>query len=173
MLCAGDERGKTQLGNNNAYCQDTNLSWLNWDLFPFQQDLEETTAFLIKLRQENPVLRPKHFANYESANEVSDRMRWFNKSGELMSEQDWANSQCRTLMRLTDHQSEPGKIESMLLVVHGSEADDELVLPKLEGQVGYELLWDSNWERPEPSQKLAPGAKLGLGGLSMMLLRVL
>jgi pullulanase/glycogen debranching enzyme len=61
MLLAGDELGHTQLGNNNAYCQDSPLTWLNWDLGPDQQQLLEFVRELIGLRTENPVFRRSHF----------------------------------------------------------------------------------------------------------------
>lgn len=173
MICAGDERAKTQLGNNNAYCQDTNLSWVNWELHPFQRDLEETTAFLIKLRKLHPVLRPKHFANYEAATIYSDRMRWFNSRGELMSEQDWEDSQCRTLIRLTDHLRDDGTLDSMVLVIHGAEDQAEITLPVLEEISGYQLLWDSNWEVPQPPSPIGLGVPIGLAPLSVLLAKVL
>ncbi|MGL5830396.1 MAG: glycogen debranching protein GlgX, partial [Angustibacter sp.] len=56
MLAAGDECGRTQRGNNNAYCQDNDISWFNWDFDPWQVDLRETARFLIRLRRDFPVL---------------------------------------------------------------------------------------------------------------------
>lgn len=173
MLTAGDERGKTQLGNNNAYCQDSNLSWLNWDLAPFQKDLESTTAFLIKMRLEHPTLRPKHFANYIEASESSDRMRWFNAAGELMTEENWADAQCRTMMRLTDHLNSDGSTDSMLIVVHGAEYDIQVTLPTLEGALSYHLLWESSLEIPGANRPMQPGEKLTCLPLSMALLKIL
>ena len=61
MLLAGDESCHTQLGNNNAYCQDSALTWLNWDLAPEQRDLLESVRALTKLRTRNPVFRRRHF----------------------------------------------------------------------------------------------------------------
>ena len=61
MVLAGDELGHTQLGNNNAYCQDSMLTWLNWDLAPDQRELLEFVRGLIKLRKQNPVFRRRHF----------------------------------------------------------------------------------------------------------------
>ncbi|MFM7013657.1 MAG: glycogen debranching protein GlgX [Actinomycetota bacterium] len=171
MLTAGDERGKTQQGNNNAYCQDTQLSWLNWDLEPFQNDLEATSAFLIELRKTHPVLRPKQFANYESATEHSDRMRWFNPSGELMTEENWNDAQLRSFTRLTDHLNDNGTLDSMLLIVHGSEEELEISLPNLEDFKQYEILWDSTSERPEPSRMVAVGSKIQLTPLSIVLIK--
>lgn len=171
MLTAGDESGKTQLGNNNAYCQDSSLSWLNWNLADFQKNLQATTSFLTSTRAKHPSLRPKYFSNFESATAESDRMRWFNRSGDLMTENDWNDSQCRTLMRLTDHLTPDGSIDSMLLIVHGSENPIEVQLPVAEGINKFELLWDSSQEVPQAPIQLTPGAKLAMVGLSMALIR--
>ena len=171
MLTAGDERGKTQLGNNNAYCQDTNLSWVNWDLAPYQNELEETTSFLIQTRLLHPTLRPKHFANYEQASKDSDRMRWFNAAGELMTDENWADTQCRTMMRLTDHLNDDGSLDSMLVVIHGAEYEITTRLPTVAGVSGYQLLWDSTDETPKAPIDLSPGAELKLSPLSMALIK--
>ena len=171
MLTSGDESGKTQLGNNNAYCQDSSLSWLNWDLAEFQKDLQSTTSFLIGARAKHPSLRPKHFSNFEIATFESDRMRWFNATGELMTEQDWNDAQCRTLMRLTDHLRPDGSLDSMLLVIHGAEHPMEINLPVVEGIKKFELLWDSSKEVPQAPLQLTPGAKLPMVGLSIALIK--
>ena len=173
MLTAGDERGKTQLGNNNAYCQDSNLSWLNWDLTKNQKDLEQTTAFLIQTRLSHPSLSPKHFANYEQATIDSDRMRWFNAAGDLMTDENWADSQCRTMMRLTDHLTADGSLDSMLVVLHGAEYEINVRLPEVSGVGSYQLLWDSSQESPGEARDLLPGASLEIPGLSIALIRAL
>ena len=171
MLTSGDERGKSQQGNNNAYCQDNKLSWLNWDLSSFQTDLQKTTSFLVKTRLEHPTLRPKHFANYEEASDTSDRMRWFNAAGELMTDQNWSDAQCRTMMRLTDHRNSDGSLDSMLVVVHGAEYEIAIALPKLEGISGYQLLWESVSEVPAEPRNLTPGTELMMCSLSMALIK--
>ena len=171
MLTAGDERGKTQLGNNNAYCQDTNLSWVNWDLAAYQNDLEETTSFLVRTRLSHPTLRPRYFANYEQATKDSDRMRWFNASGELMTDENWADAQCRTIMRLTDHLNDDGSLDSMLLIIHGAEYEITTRLPDVVGVSSYQLLWDSSDETPKAPIELSPGAELKMTPLSMVLIK--
>jgi glycogen operon protein len=173
MLTAGDERGKSQQGNNNAYCQDNMISWLNWELDGHQQQLEKTTAFLIKLRAQHPSLRPQSFANYEQATEESDRMRWFTSSGELMSDENWADTQCRTMMRLTDHLRPDGSLDSMLVIIHGAEYEITITLPKLEGITEFQLLWDSATDEPTEPRKLDPGSSLTMTSLSMALIKAI
>jgi len=171
MITAGDERGKSQLGNNNAYCQDNALSWINWELRQPQLDLQNTTSHLISLRRKYPGLRPTQFANYESATEQSDRMRWFNSFGELMTDQNWADNQCRTFMRLTDHAGPKG-LQSLLLVIHGAEGELTVTLPKIDGIKDYRVLWDSADETPKPAEFIAAGSQVLLKPLSMLLAEV-
>ena len=61
MLNAGDEIGRSQRGNNNPYSQDNEISWMSWDLEPWQEDLLETTRHLVRLRRDHPVLRQRAF----------------------------------------------------------------------------------------------------------------
>lgn len=174
MVTSGDERGKTQNGNNNAYCQDSVMTWLNWDLSRQQQDLEETFAYLTKLRRENPVLRPKTFGDFNEANDEHDLLKWYNTAGEIMTEDDWHNPECRTISRFSQRVFEDGSNNSLLLVVHGSETSTELTLPNIEGITQYELLWNSAHEVPRSSEaRQSTGAVVELSGTSMLLFRAI
>src|SRR5215469_2096592 len=90
MLLAGDESGHTQLGNNNAYCQDSPLTWLNWDLTPEQRELLEFVRGLIELRSQNPVFRRRHFFQGRPIHgpDIKD-LYWLTPAGTEMSDQDW------------------------------------------------------------------------------------
>jgi glycogen operon protein len=90
MLLAGDELSHTQLGNNNAYCQDSPLTWLNWDLEPDQRDLLEFVRGLIRLRSQNPVFRRRHFFQGRPIHgpDIKD-LYWLTPAGTEMSDQDW------------------------------------------------------------------------------------
>src|SRR4029077_15565130 len=81
MLLAGDEVGHTQQGNNNAYCQDSEISWINWDLTPEQQQLRDMVRLLTRLRREHPVLRRRKFFQGRKIRgaEVKD-VTWFDPS---------------------------------------------------------------------------------------------
>ncbi|MBV8485179.1 MAG: glycogen debranching enzyme GlgX, partial [Verrucomicrobia bacterium] len=98
MLLAGDELGHTQLGNNNAYCQDSPLTWLNWDLTPEQRDLLEFVRGLIRLRMQNLVFRRRHFFQGRPIHgvEVKD-LYWLTPAGTEMSDQDWNIGYARCL----------------------------------------------------------------------------
>jgi glycogen operon protein len=171
MITSGDERGKSQNGNNNAYCQDNVMTWLNWDLTRQQQDLEDTVAYLAQLRRENPVLRPKTFGDFNEANIEHDLVRWYNSAGEIMSEEDWHNQECRTIARYSQRNNGQDS-NSVLLIIHGSEASIEATLPSPDGVIKYELLWNSAFESPEQeSVSLPAGSTIVLSGTSMQLFR--
>jgi glycogen operon protein len=89
MLQHGDELGRTQQGNNNVYCQDNELSWVDWD--SVDQELRTFTAALIAMRCEHPVFRRRRFfagRPIRGGDELRD-IAWFTESGEEMTEQDW------------------------------------------------------------------------------------
>ena len=175
MITAGDERAKTQLGNNNAYCQDTVLSWVNWQLGQHERDFEDTVAHLLQLRRENPVLRPKHFNNFEEATPDSDLARWYNLFGEILSESDWDSPENRSFAKLGKSVAEPGNPNQLLLVMHGTEDEIEFTLSSEISADRFELLWDSAVENPSQLEKTTakPGDVLTLPPMSIRLYRVL
>jgi glycogen operon protein len=174
MVTAGDERGKTQRGNNNAYCQDSNLSWVNWDLSRTQQGVEATFSYLTKLRRENPALRPNNFGSYEQMDVNLDRIRWFNKSGGVMTEEDWNHSETRQLLRFTQHLAADGTTNQLLLIINGEEKEMPIQLPQETEVAEYEMLWNSAHELPPTELNKVPGNKaLIVSGASMVLLRAI
>src|SRR3712207_6283901 len=98
MITAGDEWARTQNGNNNAYCQDNEISWLEWEHTEEQNQLFEFTRRLIQLRREHPVFRrPKFFQGRRiRGSEIKDVM-WFNPGGNEMSDEEWASPFVRCL----------------------------------------------------------------------------
>jgi glycogen operon protein len=90
MICGGDEIARTQLGNNNAYCQDNELSWYNWERAAEQNDLLEFVANLIDLRKQHPNLRRRNFYQDRSIrNSTVKDIAWFGSDGHEMSEEEW------------------------------------------------------------------------------------
>jgi glycogen operon protein len=171
MITAGDERLKTQNGNNNAYCQDTVMSWVNWDLSRHQRDFEETFSYLTKLRRDNPVLRPKSFGDFNEANQDHDMIRWFNASGEIMSEGNWHDSECRTIQRYSEQIAPDGSRHAILLIIHGAEKVQEVTMPSQDGVTAYELLWNSAFDLPlEEFETIVPGATTLISGTSIQVL---
>ena len=96
MILGGDEIGRTQCGNNNAYCQDGPISWFNWELR--DPDLEAFVARLIQLRRDHPVFRRRRwFLGREIHGEELTDVAWFKPDGGQMTLQDWQNGFARSL----------------------------------------------------------------------------
>ncbi|PID96948.1 MAG: glycogen debranching enzyme GlgX [Actinomycetales bacterium] len=147
MINGGDEFGRTQQGNNNAYCQDNELSWYDWELEPWQQDLLETTRFLTRLRHDLPVLRQRlHFSGQPVLPDGSADVGWFDHKGKPMTDERWSDPGQRTLQMLLSGARHDGR--SALLVLHGGTRQAKVTLPRTRPRLRYELLWDSEWERP-------------------------
>jgi len=156
MLNAGDELGRSQRGNNNAYCQDNEVSWFDWDLEPWQRDLLETTRFLVRLRATNPVLRQRTFFTGRPvhADGTAD-LQWYAADGEQMHPGLWDDARTRTLTMFLD--GSHLEADSLLLVFHGGAHGAEVTLPDHAGVRAYELLWDSSWATPRVGSKVEPG----------------
>ena len=173
MVTAGDERGKSQNGNNNAYCQDNVMSWVNWDLSRQQEDFETTFSYLTNLRHTYPSLRPKAFGDFNHATDDHDMVKWYNADGEIMSEENWHDQECRTIQRLTKHTTDK-VTEALVLVIHGSETAKSVTLPEHDDVVGYELIWNSAHELPPNEfEKFAPLDAVTLSGTSIQLFRAI
>jgi isoamylase len=150
MINAGDELGRSQRGNNNAYCQDNDLSWLDWDLEPWQSHLIGTTRFLTRLRLTHPVLGQQSFLTGRPANHDSEAdLQWFGADGQTMSNSAWDDPYTRTLTMFLDGSHAGG--ESLLVVFHGGAQSAEVTLPPRNPDETYQLVWDSAWELPHRS----------------------
>ena len=100
MICHGDEMGRTQNGNNNVYCQDSELSWVDWSQATDNKDLIDFTRRLIELRNDHPVFRRRRFlAGGPLGYDVQDRdIAWMTPAGTLMTTADWDHDFGRSLM---------------------------------------------------------------------------
>jgi isoamylase len=99
MLLAGDEMGRTQAGNNNAYCQDNELSWLDWDRADTEQDLLQFTETLAGLRRDHPVFRRRRFfhGRREAPGDETIDLIWLTPGGKEMTQEDWGAGQAKSL----------------------------------------------------------------------------
>jgi glycogen operon protein len=148
MITSGDERLKTQGGNNNAYCQDNITSWLNWDQDEHRDAFFETVRHLISLRKKYASLRPDQFTRLQQCDEIHDQMLWYSKRGDEMSIDDWHDSQNRVLQRLSYSKRGGMEIEGLLLVINGTEIDETVIVPDLPNGSSLRLIWDSALELP-------------------------
>ncbi|MGC8490784.1 MAG: glycogen debranching protein GlgX [Syntrophobacteraceae bacterium] len=152
MLHSGDELGHSKRGNNNTYCQDNELSWIDWDLDRNRQKLLEFTRLLIRLRKENPVLMRRTFFRGRAMRDPNIRdVRWFRPDGGDMKEEDWSNPYARCLGMLLagdaiDEVDERGNhiVGDTLLILmnaHYEPMSFKMPLFRLEGK--WELVLDT------------------------------
>ena len=135
MLTAGDEIGRTQDGNNNAYCQDNEISWLDWNLAPWQGDLLDFTRTLLRIRADHPVFRQRYFFDGRPLHEGGPKdLAWIAANGAEVSEDDWHSPDSCTLGMfiagdVNTHGEEIVHDDSFLLIVHAGTDDIEFTLP--------------------------------------------
>ena len=148
MLVAGDEMGRTQQGNNNCYCQDSVLSWVDWNLEVWQRDLVATTRFLIHLRQTHPVARPSRFATGQvlQGDTIPD-LAWYRADAAPMDGESWHDPHTRVIQMLRS--GHPWNDDDMLVVINGALDQVDVVLPGGRG-TDWHLAWDSTWAVPQP-----------------------
>jgi glycogen operon protein len=152
MLQAGDELGRTQYGNNNAYCQDNEISWLDWKLDESEKQLLEFTRNVIRLFHEHPVLRRRKFFQGRKirGSEVKD-LSWFRPDGEEVQEEGWQNRSLNCLgLRFAgdaiDEVDERGRRitgDTLLLLLNAHEKQVSFVLPAHRAEVRWEPILDT------------------------------
>ena len=101
MICGGDEVMRTQGGNNNAYCQDNEISWTNWDLDDSQQEMLAFVSKMIHLRLSHPVLHRRRFFSGRMPGDPVDKIpqaEWFDHTGSIMDMADWQNTHAFSVM---------------------------------------------------------------------------
>lgn len=124
MLLGGDEIARTQGGNNNAYCQDNELSWFDWNLTDEQRDLRDFVGAIIRLRRDEPLLRLQEFAEADS--DDRPQVCWFNEHGAEMAWTEWQDPRRRVIaMTIRERNQEHG----ILAYINSGAADVEFALP--------------------------------------------
>src|SRR5699024_6967604 len=165
MITAGDETGRTQQGNNNAYCQDNEISWNDWRHDRHARALRETVRTLLHLRGEHPQLRAPHFLRPADPDALDPgQVAWFGPDGRELSHQDWMDPSRHLLMMLRP--GIPGPDGSADLLVIASAEDDitRVQLPRDPWPQGIaRVLFDSGRE----SQADLPGRPLRAGSVDV------
>jgi glycogen operon protein len=152
MLCGGDEIARTQHGNNNAYCQDNEISWYDWRLDRSRRELLAFTRLLIRLRREHPVLRRRQFfyGRPIQGSEIED-VAWFRPDGKDMSAENWqdANGRCIGL-RLSgdaipevDFDGKRVRDDTLLILLNAHHEPVPFVVPAHRPGVRWEVLIDT------------------------------
>jgi glycogen operon protein len=159
MICGGDEIGRTQLGNNNAYCQDNELSWYCWTLDAEQEDLLAFTRHLSALRRSQPVLRRRRFFQGRAIHgiDVTD-IAWYLPSGRVMDEASWHAVSTRAIgvylsgSEIADVDANGDRIQGDTLYIALNAAPERarFVLPRRASEHLWERLLDTGqreWRR--------------------------
>ncbi|MFE3679271.1 glycogen debranching protein GlgX [Streptomyces griseus] len=184
MLVAGDEMGRTQGGNNNAYCQDNETGWLDWSLLeePAWRQLTELTARVLTLRRTHPVLRRRAF--FSGRAQAPDGLRdlaWFARDGREMTEGDWYAPAATLGLYLSgrdipgrDARGEAVTDDSFLAVLHAGAEPVAFELPGPPWADAYELVLDTSREdqAQAPGTVLEGGTEVTVPARSVLLLRV-
>jgi glycogen operon protein len=178
MICGGDEIARTQHGNNNAYCQDNEISWYDWNLGDEQKAMLAFTKRLIALRKAHPGLRRAKFFKGRRIRGTQVRdVLWLRHDGEEMNDDDWSNPQTASLsmflsgkgLDTVDEEGNPMVDDDLLLVVNGSHVDLDWVLPKVGGPEAWELLVDTG--AVDREERVAPSATTRLEARTLKLYR--
>jgi glycogen operon protein len=164
MLLAGDEMGRTQGGNNNAYCQDSSVSWLDWGLAAAEQDLLQFTETLAGLRRDHPVFRRRRFFRGQVPGGEKGDIVWLTPGGGMMTDSDWGASYAKSLAAYLngDAISEPdprgGKItgDSFLLLFNAHSNALVFTLPDSGYAPGWEVVIDTGRQAPEAPGTVRP-----------------
>jgi len=179
MLLAGDEMGHSQSGNNNVYCQDNELSWLDWSLAEQNADLVEFVAELGRLRREHPVLRRRRWFTGTSARgqDVGD-IEWYRPDGSPMEDADWETGYARALGVLLNGRALPDPDElgrpvvddTFLVLFNAHHGSSRWTLPEIPGAVGFDKLIDTR--SPTVGRRRQRGSRLVVAPRSIVVLEV-
>jgi glycogen operon protein len=176
MLLAGDEFGRTQRGNNNAYCQDDEISWLDWNFGDREHSLVQFVKKLCALRHKYPILRRNRFltGDYDEELEVKD-LTWINASGAEMKAEDWTDANMRCFGMMMDGRARPSGVRqrgteaTMLMVLNAHHDLVEFTLPECPGGRIWSLEIDTNIADAQPEFQGESGEKYGMTGRSLAL----
>lgn len=172
MILAGDEMGRTQQGNNNAYCQDSPLSWLNWHVLEEWPLLQELTKKLLHLRQAHPALRPVDFPHRDLVKDGDGRslgrfdLAWFDETGTEMSSDQWHDGGRRFIGRYSSTAK-----EAFLLYLNGHHETIETVLPGKPWGDNYQILAHTGLPEEFSANLVAGGSTLDIPGQTVVLLQ--
>jgi isoamylase len=183
MILAGDEFGRTQQGNNNAYCQDNKISWVDWRLSEDQQRLLTFSRALIQLRKAHPVLHRRSFFQGRSIHglQISD-IEWYRPDGQEMTEEEWANGFVRCLGMLLngqimdewDSRGRHVRDDVLLVLLNAHHEPIAFTLPgSAAADPAWELELDTAAENPTipAGRTFDSGARFELQGRSVAVLR--
>ena len=177
MLSHGDEIGRTQQGNNNAYAQDNELSWVHWgDLDDWRRQLLAFTRKCFNLRHTHAVLRRRHFFRGEPTSKGGGKdLSWIRPDGQEMTNGDWQTAENHSLGMLiygdatdeTDDRGRPIKGETLLLLLNGGASETTFAMPVIEGNG----IWAEMVDTARRELRVTSSGRVKLDPYSLILLR--
>jgi len=182
MILAGDAIGHSQNGNNNAYCQDNEISWINWALKPEEQNLLSFAQFMIALRKNHPVFHRRNFFQGRAIKgaEIKD-IQWLRPDGKEMTDEEWKQDSARCLgmflagdaLGEVDERAQPVKDESFLVLMNAHHETIPFVLPALaQGEVWLALVDTSCEPNGNPGCRHDSGGNYSLEARSLAVLTI-
>jgi glycogen operon protein len=184
MLSHGDEFARTQKGNNNAYCQDSKLSWVHWPKSGDTHPLCEFVQAMVGLRRDHPAFRRRRFFHgrpVEGTHDELSDIAWFTPEGEEMTQRDWQAAQARALTVFLNGNaiSEPGERgerisdDSFLLMFNAQPTPREFTVPVDHGRE-WQVVVDTSREDgvpPDTGPRVKAGARITLVDRSLTVLQ--
>jgi glycogen operon protein len=179
MLLAGDEIGHSQQGNNNAYCQDNETSWLDWDLKEGKAGLLAFVGRMIALRKRHPVFRRKNFFQGRPIKGVEAKdISWLTPDGREMTDEEWKESSARCLGMLLVGQlileqgerGDPVTDDNLLVLMNAHHEQIPFGLPSLAVGTGWRATVDTTWTVPSRRVIHAAGTNYPLQARSLVVL---
>jgi isoamylase len=176
MFVAGDEFGRTQQGNNNAYCQDNEISWVNWELAQQGQSLRQFVQRLCALRAKYPILRRNRFLTGSLDEELGIKdLTWINASGNEMTAEEWGDDLMKCFGMLIDGRSrltglrQRGAEAAMLIVLNSHHDLVNFTLPEYPDGETWDLILDTDTPERTAAYKGKTGDVFGITGRSLFL----
>jgi len=183
MLLAGDESGRTQRGNNNAYCQDNKISWVSWSWNKANKDLIEFTKRLIKIRSDYPILREGKFFHGHFINSGNYRdLAWYKHNGNEIVYSDWENNRLRSFTLLmanekVDNTEENDKTvldNTFMILLNASSETIDFIIPENNIANSWEILIDTSTNKINMEfARHTPGDKYTMVNKSLSVLKPL
>jgi isoamylase len=180
MILSGDEMGRTQGGNNNAYCQDNELSWLDWEFSILDRNFLAFVRRMIRLRKEHPAFRRRRFfQGRELRGADAKDITWLTPAGREMTDEEWNNSFARSLgLQMSgllegeyDAQGRPEVDDDFLLLFNADQEEVTFQIPPFPEEARWEVFMDTAYSAGlKPDGFLKPGGVYTLKPRSMAVL---
>jgi glycogen operon protein len=181
MILGGDEISRTQNGNNNAYCQDDEITWVDWSLDSCKIALMEFTQKLIQFRRDHPSLHRRKFYQDRAIRGTEEKdIVWLRPDGQEMSDEEWGLGWVRCLGMIlngetlgeVDESGEPIEDDTFLILLNCHHEPIQFFVPKPPGMEKWEIVIDTNDPGLDPDSRFSePGTAIDLLPLSLVVCR--